>query len=234
MLDLENEPADSCWPVQLRYKYHMKQKNTKSLLSDVSNYYSTKLAQHGSTPEGVDWNGSESQEERFYQLAKIIGESDGFSVCDLGCGYGAFYDYLARSRTSFSYVGVDISEDMVCAARQRHKANDNARYVTAEQPDQISDYCVASGIFNVKMEYSSDEWRSHIESMLDILDGFSRKGFAFNCLTSYSDADKMKQHLYYAVPGEMFDYCKQRFSRNVALLHDYDLYEFTMLVRKEL
>jgi hypothetical protein len=26
--------------------------------------------------------------------------------------------------------------------------------------------------------------------------------------------------------------CKRRFSRNVALLHDYDLYEFTVLVRK--
>jgi hypothetical protein len=32
----------------------------------------------------------------------------------------------------------------------------------------------------------------------------------------------------------IFDICKRKFSRNVALLHDYGLYEFTILVRKDL
>jgi hypothetical protein len=60
----------------------------------------------------------------------------------------------------------------------------------------------------------------------------SRLGFAFNCLTSYSDSDKLRDHLYYANPNELFDFCKRQYSRNIALLHDYDLYEFTILVRK--
>jgi hypothetical protein len=30
----------------------------------------------------------------------------------------------------------------------------------------------------------------------------------------------------------LFDLCKRRYSRNVALLHDYEIYEFTILVRK--
>ena len=42
----------------------------------------------------------------------------------------------------------------------------------------------------------------------------------------------MRPDLYYADPCELFDRCKRRYSRNVALLHDYDLYEFTILVRK--
>jgi hypothetical protein len=29
-----------------------------------------------------------------------------------------------------------------------------------------------------------------------------------------------------------FDHCKRNFSRQVALLHDYGLWEFTILVRK--
>jgi len=61
---------------------------------------------------------------------------------------------------------------------------------------------------------------------------YCEKGFSFNCLTSYSDDDKMKDYLYYANPMELFDLCKRKYSRNVALLHDYDLYEFTILVRK--
>jgi len=56
--------------------------------SDVANYYSAKLAEHGETPCGVDWNGEESQLLRFEQLIKIIQSSKQFSVNDLGCGYG--------------------------------------------------------------------------------------------------------------------------------------------------
>ena len=46
-------------------------------------------------------------------------------------------------------------------------------------------------------------------------------------------AERMKDYLFYADPGELFDHCKRRYSRWVALLHDYGLYEFTILVRKE-
>jgi hypothetical protein len=60
----------------------------------------------------------------------------------------------------------------------------------------------------------------------------SSKGFAFNALTKYSDEDKMQDYLFYSDPLYLFDYCKKHFSRNVALLHDYNQYDFTILVRK--
>ena len=40
---------------------------------------------------------------------------------------------------------------------------------------------------------------------------------------------KMKDYLFYADPCQLFDYCKQNFSKQVALLHDYRLYEFTII-----
>jgi len=96
-----------------------------------------------------------------------------------------------------------------------------------------SDYIVASGIFNVKNEIIESEWLYYILSTIEIMNKKSKKGFAFNVLTKYSDKEYMKNYLYYADPLFLFDYCKRNFSRNVALLHDYDLYEFTILVRKE-
>ena len=60
---------------------------------------------------------------------------------------------------------------------------------------------------------------------------WSRRGFAFNLLTSYSDVDRRRPDLYYADPLAYFDHCKRTFSRNVALLHDYGEWEFTILVR---
>ena len=82
--------------------------------------------------------------------------------------------------------------------------------------------------WNIRMQTGSH----YVESTLDVLDRTSRLGFAFNCLTSYSDAAYMRPNLYYANPGQLFDLCKRRYSSQVALLHDYGLYEFTILVRK--
>ena len=37
-----------------------------------------------------------------------------------------------------------------------------------------------------------------------------------------------------ADPAFFFDWCKRNFSRHVSLLHDYGLYEFTLLTRKDI
>jgi cyclopropane fatty-acyl-phospholipid synthase-like methyltransferase len=206
--------------------------NKTDLLTEVAEYYTTKLAEHGETPRGVDWNGEEGQTLRFEQLCKIVDTANHFSINDLGCGYGALYDFLVNKYDEPSYLGVDVSEEMIKAAEQRYKDQPQARFVLSSDPNQVADFGVASGIFNVRMGRSDDEWRSYLEATLDVLDRTSRVGFAFNCLTSYSDKDKMRDYLYYADPCVLFDLCKRRYSRNVALLHDYDLYEFTILVRK--
>lgn len=204
------------------------------ILKEVSDYYSAKLAEHGDSPKGVDWNGEESQVLRFEQLTKIIQQDAGFSVNDYGCGYGALLDYLNDRYADFNYYGCDISSDMINAAQAKHRDIQRARFYVAAVPEAISDYGVASGVFNVRLGHSDAEWKEYLEQTLDTLDRTSRCGFAFNCLTSYSDAEKMRNYLYYADPLELFDYCKKRYSRHVALLHDYGLYEFTILVRKQI
>ena len=57
---------------------------------------------------------------------------------------------------------------------------------------------------------------------------------AFLLLTKYSEKEYMRDNLYYADPLFIFDYCKRNFSKQVALLHDYGLYEFTILVKKDI
>lgn len=202
------------------------------LLSDVERYYSKKHAEHGDTPRGVDWNGEESQTLRFEQLCKILPASGDFSLSDLGCGYGALLDYLQKEHHVYRYMGVDISPDMIRSARQRHVATPGARFITAGEPDQTADYGVASGVFNVRLGRKEAEWFDYVQATLDTLDRTSKLGFSFNCLTSYSDEDKKRNYLYYADPCQLFDLCKRRYARQVALLHDYGLYEFTILVRK--
>jgi SAM-dependent methyltransferase len=208
-----------------------------NLLADVAAYYSARLAEHGQTARGVDWNGEDGQRLRFAQLTKIVAPgADGFSVNDVGCGYGALVDFLDEHAGGrrHTYAGNDISAEMIDAARQRYRDRANVSFDVGDTPRAISDYTIASGIFNVHRGHDADAWLDYIHATLDVLHDTSRAGFAFNCLTSYSDPPHMRpERLYYADPCALFDRCKRRYSRHVALLHDYGLYEFTILVRKD-
>ncbi len=211
------------------------QKSRANLISEVATYYAEKLAEHGDTPRGVDWNGQESQTTRFEQLCKIINpEVSGFSLNDLGCGYGALLDHLESKYFTYRYLGIDVSTEMIEVARKRYATNDHARFIVSEEPDEMADYGVASGIFNVRLGRTDDEWFNYLQEVLDRLNCTSILGFAFNCLSLYSDENKRRDYLYYADPHRLFDLCRHRYSSHVALLHDYGLFEFTIIVRKTL
>lgn len=203
------------------------------ILKKVAEYYSEKLKIHGENHLGLDWNSKESQFLRFEQLSKIIDYSTPFSLLDYGSGLGDFVHFLQQNKAStFDYIGFDLSKEMIEISNKRFDSNPNVLFTNSE-PTQKVDYLIASGIFNVMPQpYDLKLWEEYIYSCLNSFNQLSSKGFAFNVLTSYSDLEYKKDYLYYADPLKLFDYCKQSFSRNVALLHDYNLYEFTILVRK--
>lgn len=203
-----------------------------SALAEVGQYYTEKLTRYGASAQGVDWNGAESQRLRFDQLLRVCEDRQECSLNDIGCGYGALFDHLAALGRQCDYLGVDISPAMIAKAEELHRGRPGCRFLGGERADRIADYAVASGIFNVKLSAPREAWRQHVLRALEAIDAGSRRGFAFNCLTRYSDAALMQDYLFYADPCELFDFCKTRFSRNVALLHDYGLYEFTLVVRK--
>lgn len=200
------------------------------ILTRVQEYYDEKLRTHGATARGVDWKSPESQELRFAQLVKLIDHSRPFTVNDFGCGYAALVDYLESRGFQFQYVGFDISSEMITQARELHPG---AGFVTDKADLREADYTLASGIFNVKLSTGEAEWKTYMLDVLDTMNSLSKSGFAFNALTKYSDAEFMREDLYYADPLFFFDHCKTKYSKFVTLLHDYPLYEFTILVRKE-
>jgi SAM-dependent methyltransferase len=205
----------------------------REILDDVRDYYDGRLAEHGATPRGVDWNSAESQHLRFAQLARVIDDDDASSTAlDYGCGYGAMVDDLRGRGWQGTFTGFDVSPEMVEAARSLHPDDARARFVSEIDADEEFDYVFASGIFNVRLEHHVDEWSAYVDATLSEIDRRARRGWAVNMLTSYSDADRMRNDLYYADPCRYFDLCMRTFSRRVAILHDYGLYEFTLLVTR--
>ncbi len=195
-----------------------------------NDYYEKTLDEHGASARGVDYNSTEAHDLRFQQLARLFDSSQPFSLVDYGCGHGALARYLADRGLDFTYMGFDVYERMIDLARQDSRPG--WQFISDESALRPADYTVASGLFNLKFDIDDMTWTGYVLETLAKIDALSRRGFAFNILTKYSDPPRMRPDLHYADPSFYFDYCKLRFARDVALLHDYGAYEFTILVRK--
>lgn len=202
------------------------------LRSQVRKYYEDKLRQHGPTAAGVDWNSRGSQELRFRQFERLWENEPDATVIDYGCGYGALATYLRGRGHRGAYVGFDLSDAMIDAAREHVASLPSCRFTSSRSELVPADYAVASGVLNVKQEASDESWQGFVDETIADLASLGSRGFALNALTSRSDPGKRRRDLYYADPLRMFEYVQRTYSRHVALLHDYPLWEFTILVRR--
>ena len=198
-------------------------------------YFTEKIEKFGAVPQGVDFNGPEAQTVRFDQLVRIIEATQRFSLIDYGCGYGALLEYLQSRKWDFTYHGYDELDKMIEVARQKHGEAGNVHFTTDETTLPVCDYLIAGSIFNVKFDAPVEAWRDYTLQMLSRMNALCSRAFSFDILTRYSDPDRMalRPELYFADPLFYFDHCKRAFGRDVALLHDYGLYDFTILVRKQ-
>ncbi len=137
-------------------------------MSDIPNYeqakhyFEERLNTHGATARGVDWNSETAQEARFSQLVKVVDPRQPFSLLDYGSGYGALAGYLVRSGFPVErYVGYDVLESMAIKGREVFK--DQTRFVFISEFSELTplDYCIASGIFNLKLETPHDQWTEY-------------------------------------------------------------------------
>lgn len=205
-------------------------------LAGIRDLYTGNLATHGLDSRSVGWKDEASQLVRFDRLARVIDvdgrQTGGFTVNDWGCGYGAMFHFLeGRFGDALrGYAGYDISQEMLDAAT-RSIVSPKARFVLGPDVTDEADYTFVSGTFNVKLKAADADWDRYVRRQLEAIYARSRRGMAFNLLTSYVDWEQ--DNLFYADPREFFDFCKRHLSRYVTLLHDYPLYEWTMLVHRE-
>ena len=204
----------------------------RDILQPVANHYAAKLAAHGATSNGVDWNSAAAHELRHRQFLRLLEDSPAASVLDLGCGYGDFFRFLRASGHRGRFVGYDIVPSMIAKAQELHGEAADRQWRIGSEPAETVDFAIASGIFNVKGEASPECWAAYVNATIDLLARVGGRGFAFNLLSLASDRERRRSDLYYADAAVTLTYCLDRFGRHVALLHDYGLYEFTVIVRR--
>jgi SAM-dependent methyltransferase len=211
-----------------------RQRQISEILAGLKEHATESLATYGPTAKGVGQKDERSHQLRFDKLAQVIDQptsEEGITANDWGCGYGALFRYLDAlpSVPIRRYYGYDISEEMLAAAQA--SPNPRAEYILSPVVTQMADYSFVAGTFNFKMESSDELWQGYIEETLLQIASKTRRGLAFNLLSTY--VDWKQEDLFYGDPFYFFDFCKRNISRYVSLLHDYPLYEWTILVRKE-
>lgn len=202
-------------------------------LSAAADFFSERFTNHGPVPTGVDWGSEDAQDIRLKSLLKIISSGDqDFSIADVGCGYGRLLSLL-ESTNYLSYTGYEIADVFLDFARNKFISN---RRVSFEKNSNFMDikehdYVFLSGLFNKKFGLLDSEFEQYILESINLLSKKSKRGLAINFLSSYSDVDKRREDLYYSNPLVLFDYIKLNITPNVAINHDYGLWDFNVFMR---
>jgi SAM-dependent methyltransferase len=158
-----------------------------------------------------------------------VGELEGKTVLDIGCGLASFYEFLRARGTRVNYIGYDIVEPFIEANRERFpEAHFELRDISREGVAHRADYAVMCQVFNNK--YDSVDNAEVVKRAVALAFEAVSGGVSIDLRTSY--VNYREDHLYYFSPEEMFGFAKS-LTPFVSLRHDYLPYDFTLMLYKE-
>lgn len=142
-------------------------------LARVGDHYDGALAVHGATPSGVSVPDEAYHDRVLRLLARLAEEAGGragagWTVNDMGCGYGALFDRLAPRLTPHGvrYQGYDISPAMVGRARARLDGDPRAVFALSSVALWPADCTVAAGPFNFTLDHDRADWLRYVQAQL--------------------------------------------------------------------
>jgi SAM-dependent methyltransferase len=185
--------------------------------------YTNLYKEHGISPASLNWGSRDSQCRRFEVLSSI-GDLEGASILDIGCGLGDFYAWLKDKKLSVDYTGMDITPCMIDAAKDRFPEVDfQVKDIFSIDGEKIYDYVFASGIFYLVRKDPEIFMRRVVKKMFLL----SKVAVGFNSLSAW--AGSRDDGEFYADPsrtlttfGEITPY--------VCLRHDYHPGDFSMFL----
>lgn len=150
----------------------------------MNSYHEMRVKDFGAgTPEALGWLDKTSQSTRFFMLADI-GDLNGRSVLDVGCGYGDLRGFLGTQYPFLHYKGIDQSESFLAIAAERYDLPNTTfllgDFVNGDLPP--ADYVLVSGSLNYR---SSDP--DFIYKMITKLFNTCQIAFGFNLLSKIND-----------------------------------------------
>jgi len=153
--------------------------------NETVRWYEDKVRRFGFDHRGLGFRTRTSQERRFDALL-AVGELDGRSVLDVGCGFGDFLAFLEQRGIRARYTGLDVCAPMIERCKAVYAGRRDASFEVADvldyEPDRTYDYVFASGIFGLDAPGARERIRPTLARMFS----WCRVGMAANFLSSRS------------------------------------------------
>ncbi|MCK6440999.1 MAG: class I SAM-dependent methyltransferase [Planctomycetes bacterium] len=198
--------------------------NKPSPVDTAREIFAAAFKHHGPRVEALLWSGETSQRERFGIMCDI-GDLRDARVLDVGCGFASLYDYLCERFGKITYTGIDITQEFLSVARERHSGIDvRLASIDTLGGDERWDYIFCSGIFN--LAYGFRDLELNLKHMFER----AQTAVAVNLLSAHS-LGALNVEASYFDPADVVTLAA-RLSRSFTLRHDYRANDCTLYLYK--
>lgn len=194
--------------------------------AEARSYWNARALAHSDENIAVETS-SRSQRERFLAFLEMNSVEDR-SILDVGSGTGTFLDYLRQAPGPVSYVGIDVSEEMVTRSRSKYPGEQfEVAEILAYDPPVPFDYVACFGTFNIDTE----DAEARLPEILTRIFNLSTVAAHISLLTDYYPGE-LAPHIRPWSPHRVLELAMQ-VTPNVILRHDYLPQDFSVTLYHE-
>ena len=206
----------------------------KILNKQISNIYNKRFDNYNNTPKGVFWNSKLSQDLRLnIILDKIlnISKNNGFSLADIGCGYGRLYEIIKERNLDqkIQYYGFDINHNLINFCKN-NKNFENVRFAINTFPYKSTDYIIMSGTYNLTPTNNIFLWEDYMVRNLKNNWKLVKKAMIFNCLVR--EKKEINKALYYTELSWIKSTCENNFGKIQIFKNQLLKDDITIVIKK--
>ena len=185
----------------------------RSINSEIAEIYNERFLKLGPTPEASMWFSKTRQIARFdviFNQLKLFRQRNSISISDVGCGYGAFLEYLLENKIDeeVSYYGYDVCPEVIKFCKKKYF--ERAFFFTKSFPIHETDFVIMSGTFNFFPTQDYNAWKVYFFKSLKLLWSEAKCAIIFNLQIS-NQATITPGGIVYAAREEVEQFCKTTF-----------------------
>jgi SAM-dependent methyltransferase len=189
--------------------------------------YSQSFAQFGPTPQALKWKDYKAGAVRYRQIVADI-EIEGRTILDVGCGMGDILPYLYAKSPTFSYLGIDITPELIQSAQRRYSGHEfRVGNPFEELIAEIFDVVMTSGTLNSS---ASQQWSEERKKMIRTLFDLANEVLVFNMAGGVRQKSE-SGGIGYADSLEVLDFCSS-LTNKLLLRNHYHSKDFTVVLMK--
>ena len=193
----------------------------RNINSEIAEIYNERFLKLGPTPEASMWFSKTRQIARFdviFNQLKSFHQRNSISISDVGCGYGAFLQYLSEKKIDeeLSYYGYDVSPEVIKFCKNKYF--ERASFYTKSVPIHKTDFVIMSGTFNFFPIQDYNAWKVYLFNSLKLLWSKAKCAMIFNLQIS-NQAAITTEGIVYAAQEQVEQFCKKNFG-NIRVINN--------------